>query len=200
MNRHQFTKPVDTEPPLVAIVVVHRRPFDGELMQQLVDSIKGQSYSNIELLAMHHTDLAQSAGLLRNQVVRQTEAQLVLFMAEEDMLVVDYVASMVALYQHAKATDMHQLIHITSGITGLLPNGHMAPVNNLVAPGMYQRQFLLDVPFDNDLDHRVDEMQRVKLADRARAEGKPVTFATTHHFGYILRIMPFRSDGISINA
>ena len=197
MIRHPFTKPIDTTPPLVGIVVVHRRPFDGELMQELVQSIRGQSYSNIELLAMHHTDLSLGTGLLRNQAVQQSEAQLVLFMAEEDMLVVDYVASMVALYHHAKITNMDQLVHITSGITGMMPNGQMAPVNNLVAPGMYERQFLLDVPFDPELDHRVDEMQRVKLADRARTLNKPVTFATTHHYGYILRAMPFRSDGIS---
>lgn len=200
MNPHSYTKPVDTTPPLVAIVVVHSRPFDGPYMQQLLDSIHAQSYPNIELWAMDNTGHGRTEGELRNQAVRESKADLVLFMAEEDALIVDYVASMVALYQHAKASQLDQLVYISSGVTALMPDGRTLQVTNITAPGMYERAFLESCPFDVELNSRVDHMQQVKLAQRAQMLGKPVTFATTHHYGYLLRAITFRRDGITIRT
>lgn len=200
MNPYSYTKPVDTTPPLVAIVVVYSRQFDGPYMQQLLDSIHAQSYPNIELWAMDNTQHQRTEGELRNQAVAEMDAPLVMFISEEDALIVDYVASMVALYKHAKAQQLDQLVYITSGVTALMEDGRTLQVTNISAPGMYETAFLKSCPFDVELNSRVDHMQQVKLAQRAQMLGKPVTFATTHHYGYLLRAIPFRRDGIIIRT
>lgn len=194
---HSFTKPVNTEPPLVAIITVCHRPADHPYHLDLLDSIQGQSYPHIELWAMDNVDLLHSEAALRNEAVANTTAPLCMFIAEEDMLVVDYVQSMVSMYFDALQKIGPHFVHVSSGITAMRENGTTA-ITNLKAPGMYARQFLLDNPFPTDGSSNLDQHQLHKLHQLAQLGGVPVTFATTHHYGYILRAHAFRRDGITL--
>lgn len=200
MITHDFTRPVDTTPPKVCVVVVHHRPLDHPYMVEAIESLTVQSYANLECITVDNQDNSLTMGQARNQAVQHTDADLVAFMAEEDMMTLDTVQAMVDLYTHARNSDLKALVHVTTHLIALLDSGQRAIMPNMQAPGMYERAYLLNNPFDPALDERVDGAQLRCLHNLAQVKGQPVTFATTHHYGYILRVHPFRRDGIRVNV
>ena len=199
MTTHDFTHPVDTTPPKVCVIVIYHRDPDHRFLVELLESLQNQSYPNIECITFDNRESNHRMGHARNLAVQQTDAPLCLFMAEDDMLVVDTIQSMVDMYQFAKRGELNHLVHVTTRTTALLEHGQTVQVPNLNAPGMYERQYLLANPFDPSLDLRLDELQAGNMARLAQLHKHPVTFATTHHYGYILRAHPFRRDTIRIN-
>lgn len=198
MTHHDLHRPVNTDPLKVCVVVVHHRPADGELMREAMESVKSQTYPNLEAITVDNQQGQHSIGHCRNMAVEATDADLVTFLAEEDMLSPDIVASMVGLYELAKSTELKGLVHVTTNVMALLPNGQRAMLPGLTAPGIYERAYLLNNPFDPSLDYNADKAQQRKLQALAQLQGMPVTFAVTHHYGYILRAHPFRRDGIQV--
>lgn len=197
---HDFSHPVDTNPPKVCVVLVLHRPADHPYTVEALDSLRTQTYANLEAQTVDNTAGEATIGQCRNLAVRQTDAELVLFMGEEDMLTPDTVQSMVDLYQLARRTELQSVVHVTTQMMVLLENGNRAPLPSLTAPGMYEREYLLNNPFDASLDYNVDRAQHRNLQGLAQVKGQPVTFAVTHHFGYILRMHPFRRDGINVRV
>lgn len=200
MITHDFTHPVDTTPPKVCVVVVHHRPLDHPYLVDAIQSLDVHSYPNLECVTMDNCKGELTIGQARNHAVQNTDAELVAFLGEEDMLTLDTIQTMVDLYRHARSTELQALVHVTTHVMALLENGQRAIMPNMQAPGMYERAYLLKNPFDPSLDYNVDVTQLRCLHNLAQVQGQPVTFATTHHYGYILRAHPFRRDGIRVNV
>lgn len=199
MTTHDYSHPVNTTPPKVCAVVVHHRTLDHQYTVACLDSLKAQSYANLECITIDNLNGQLTIAEARNQAVAHTDAELVLFVAEEDMLTLDTVQAMVDLYLATKAKEATSLVHITTPCTVLLPNGTTAIMPHMTAPGMYERAYLVAHPFDASLDYHVDAAQQRAMCDRAKREGKDFTISTTHHYGYVHRAHPFRRDGITVN-
>jgi hypothetical protein len=197
MITHDFTHPVDTTPPKVCVIVVYHREQNHPWLVELLDSLQSQSYPNLECITYDNSQTGHTIGKARNLAVQHTDAELCMFIAEEDMLVLDTIQSMVSMYQFSKS-QMKGLVHVSTRCMALLENKQTVLVPDAIAPGMYERAYLLTNPFDEDLNTRVDAMQTARMENLAKLQQCPVTFATTHHFGYMLRVHPFRRDGISI--
>lgn len=195
---NDFSRGVDTDPVKVTAIIVHHRPLEHEFVQQAIGSLRGQAYPKLECITLHNTT-GLTTGAARNAAVQQAKGQLILFLEEDDMLTSDTVASMVHLYHEAKQ-QLPGLVHVTTPCIALLKDGSTAMLPAHKAPGMYEREYLLNNPFDADLDHKVDAMQQVRMQNLGKLQGRPCTFAITHHFGYVLRAHPFRRDGITVNT
>lgn len=195
-TRTDYSKPVDTMPPKVCAVVVYHRDPTNAMLLECLESLSVQSYANIECVTVDNRDNGQTIGAARNQAIALTDADLVLFLAEEDMLTPDTVQAMVDLYRMGKE-NVSDLIHITTNCMVQLEGGQRV-LSQMKAPGMFERSFLLDNPFD---DHdRPDATMAQKLVNLASIKQQPVHFGTTHHFGYVMRMHPFRRDGINVKV
>jgi hypothetical protein len=196
MNTHNFSKPVDTMPPKVCAVIVHHRGPTHEWLLQALESLNEQSYHNLECITIDNAEKPVSIGEARNQAVAATDADLVLFLGEEDMLTPDTIQAMVGLYQVGKRS-IAGLLHITTGCMLWSEDGARKH-STLKAPGLYERNWLAEHPFEKQ--DRPDQAIERAMEQLGRLHGVPVTFGCTHHFGYILRVHPFRRDGINIRA
>jgi len=196
VKHHDFSHPVDTLPPKVAVVIVYHREPDNAMLLEAIESVNQQSYPNIECITVDNRFAGMSYGTARDLAVANSDADLVLFLAEEDMLTPDTVSSMVGLYQIGKQ-QADQLVHITTGVMLRNEAGAQA-LSTLRAPGMYERQWLAAEPFGDTAWPDRDKQQQ--MASLATVRGALVSFGCTHHFGYVLRLHPFRRDGIQVKA
>lgn len=196
-ERLDYSHPVDTTPPAVDVVVVYHRERHHPWLLALLDSVQAQSYANVGVLLVDNSARNMSIGEARNQAIAESEAELVLFPAEEDMLTADAISAMVTFYQFALKSNAG-LVHITTHITAIDERTTQRATIQHTHGGMYQRAHLVAHPFEA-LDYpQVDASAQRALQQRAIAESINITFAVAHHFGYIMRLHPFRADGINL--
>jgi len=194
IKHHDMSHPVDTMPPKVAVVIVYHREATDAWLLEAMESVSLQSYPNLECITVDNREAALSYGDARDQGVKATDAELVLFLAEEDLLTPDTIAAMVGLYQMGKK-QADQLIHITTGVMLRTEAGAQA-LSSMRAPGMYERAWLATNPFGTTSAPDRDKV--LQLQSLATTRGAMVSFGCTHHFGYVLRLHPFRRDGIQV--
>jgi hypothetical protein len=189
-------QPVNTAPPRVAVVLAHHRPETDPLVADAIRSVRGQSYTNKELVLVDCVKAGiSSQGKAWNLGVATSEAPLVAFLREYDMLTEDTLQAMVDLY-HMVKKEVPGLVHITTQCLALFPNGNKG-LSTARAPGLFERSFLMEVPFTTEV-MRPEEAMVGQLAERALRTKQDATIGLTHHFGYVLRDVPFRRDGIIV--
>ncbi len=193
---HDFSHTVDTLPAAVAVVIVNHRPPGDTRLADALQSLALQSYPNVFAIVVdNYEQPGATIGSARNQAVKSTDAPLITFLGEQDQLTADAIASMVSMHNAAKLASP-SFIHCAIGLT--LYGENMAPQINMgQSPGLFDREFLLTQHFI-EADHRVDQLMLQHMQHLSALDGNPRTWRASHHFGYMLRIEPFRRDGIAL--
>lgn len=188
------TKPVDTKPPKVDVCMIQVRPDDHAWVQEAKQSVSEQVYANLGFLVVDNQDRALSIGSAWNACVEDSDADLLLFLGDDDGMTVDLVSAMVYGYQHMKAKAPN-LVHISTNCTILDESSGsvgMAPVQHT---GMFLREFLVDHPFDELLARHVGLNKVQAIAQASKAIDQPMSTGIMHHYGYIWRQHMFMNNG-----
>lgn len=190
-DRH---RPVDTTPPKVDIIMVQIRPDDHPWVEEVMQSIQEQTYAHLGMLRVDNQDRALTIGSAWNLAVQASDADLVLFIGDDDALTPDLVSCMVDGWQHLR-TNAPNLVHLTTHCTVLDDLTKQAAHVQVQHTGMFLRQFLLDHPFDGELPRHVGIAKLRAISDAQRELQEPMSMAILHHYGYIFRQHPFMAGG-----
>lgn len=190
-----LTKPVNTMPPRVDVCMVRVRSSDHQWVRDAYESVNAQSYEHLGLLDLDNTDRELSIGAAWNACVQASTADLLLFMGDDDALTPDLVSCMVDGYLWMRK-DAPNLIRVTTNCTLLDDESKLNGVaNGIHHTGMFQRAYLLDHPFDEELGHGVGKAMATSIDHSQRLLGQPLSVGIMHHAGYIYRQHAFMASG-----
>lgn len=183
--------------PTIDVLMVNSRGADHTWARQAVDSVHRQSYP-CGLLILDNNDRALSIGAAYNELVRSSNADLVLFLSDDDHLEPDLVASMEVLLHLATQQSSGVVVHITTFTTMLVE--HLGQALQAQHPhlGMFRRQFLVEHPFNESLEKNIHLDMFERLGRTTQFLGKPVSRTVAHTYGYIYRQHIGQASGMKV--
>lgn len=187
-------RPVDTTPPKVDIIMVQIRPNDHPWVEEAMRSVQEQTYAHLGMLVVDNQDRALTIGSAWNLAVQASDADLVLFLGDDDSLTPDLVSCMVDGWHHLR-TGAPNLVHLTTHCTVLDDMSKQAAHAQVQHTGMFFRKFLVDHPFDEGLARHVGMSKMQAVADAQRMLQQPMSLAILYHYGYIFRQHAFMANG-----
>ena len=188
------TKPVNTEPPKVDILMIQVRDTTHPWVEAAVQSVADQSYPRLGLIEVDNRDRSLSIGAAWNAAVQASEAELVMPMGDDDILTMDLIASLVDQWQYIRE-HAPNVVHINSMCTILDEDTGQSVHASVQHTGMFLRQFLLDYPFNETLGRNVG-LEKIAAMANAQVElGQPLSMGVRHHYGYIFRQHAFMASG-----
>lgn len=180
--------------PRVDVLMIRQRAEEHAWVKQARQSIDLQTYPNLGHLEVSNEDHALSIGAAWNLAVRESEAELVLMMGDDDILHGTCVAQLVDEYRFAR-TQAPNVVHLTSFCTVLDDASGMMQALPVQHTGMFLRQYLLDNPFDEGLQRNVGQAQVQRIAQAGKESGQPLTMVVASTYPYIFRQHMFMACG-----
>lgn len=167
--------------PLVSVMVLDSRSeIYPHYFRVCMDSIKRQTYPNVEVIVIDNKDKIMSIGKGYNRGVQKSKGKYVLFVNDDDYISDDYVSTLVDAIENASEVNT---VWVTSYLT-LFTQSDIGEINEELRewypPGMWSRKFLLKHPFKEYLMRYVD----VELMDRATELGLVKKVVKTYGFHY----------------
>ena len=176
------------ELPLVSIIVIHSREqwFDG-----CIDSIENSFYPNKEIIVIENMDKTKTIGKCWNEAVKQAKGEMCLFVGDDDALTPEYIMSCVLSFidRRCKGVEIRGVASNCMAIN--VEEGAMTPALMYVT-GMWERDFLLENPFDESLKKKVDYHW---MENGAKKYAQNLTW----NFGYIYRQHKGQVSGINLD-
>lgn len=191
------TKPIDTLPLKVDVCMIQVRPDDHEWVIDAKRCVADQSYPHLGFLVVDNMDRSLSIGNAWNACVQASDADLLLFLGDDDGMTPDLVECMVHGWKHM-GKQAPNLVHLTTNCTVLSHDLRLQAHVKVQHTGMYLRQFLLDHPFDGTLDRHVGRSKVEAIHTAGQAIGQPMTMGIMHHYGYLYRQHPWMVSGLQI--
>jgi HrpA-like RNA helicase len=188
------SKTINTLPLKVDVAMIQVRDESHAWVRQAMESVSVQSYPNVGSLTFQNKDRMVKIGKAWNTIVQESDADLILFMGDDDILNMDLVQSLVDHFVHLREMQPN-VVHITSFCTLLDDQSGRVAYHQVNHTGMYLRKFLIDHPFDEEIEINVGEHQLRTIAQVSRMSGQPMTVGITHNFGYVFRQHPFMNPG-----
>ncbi len=188
------SRPVDTMPLKVDVIMVQVRPDDHDWVHQARTSVQEQSYPHLGFITFDNADRSISIGAAWNACIQASDADLVLMYGDDDAMTADLVQSLVDGWKHM-APALPNLVHLTSHCTVVDQDARAQAHATIQHTGMFLRQFLVDHPFDEGLERHVGAMKVQAIGEAQKAMGQPMSMAILHHYGYIFRQHPWMVSG-----
>lgn len=188
------TRPVDTTPLKVDVLMIQTRDDDHTWVKQALQSVDDQSYPHLGLVVVDNKDRSLTIGQAWNGAAQASDADLVLFLGDDDALTVDLVESMTASWHYIRA-KVPNLVHLTTHCTLLDEATGARAIGPIPHTGMFLRRFLIEHPFDETLSRGVGKQKMQAIQQAQKFVGEPMSTAITHHHGYIFRHHPWMIGG-----
>lgn len=184
--------------PTIDVLMVNSRGADHPWTKLAVASVHGQSYP-CGLLILDNTDRALSIGAAYNELVRTSDAELVVFLSDDDWIEPDLVGGMEACMHVARQQNAGVVVHLTTFCSVLVDHTQAAGQVHLPHLGMFRREFLLEHPFNETLEKGVHSDMFDRLQRTTKFLGKPVSACVVHHYGYHYRQHIGQASGMKVS-
>lgn len=184
--------------PTIDVLLVNSRGADHAWTKTAVASVHGQSYP-CGLLILDNTDHALSIGAAYNELVRNSDAELVVFLSDDDYMEPDLVGGMEACMNVARQQNAGVVVHLTTFCTALVDHSRKMGQVQLPHLGMFRREFLLQHPFNETIEKGVHSDMFERLQRTTKFLGKPVSACVVHHYGYIYRQHIGQASGMKVS-
>jgi len=185
------------ELPTIDVLLVNSRGMDHPWVKQAVASVHAQGYP-CGLLILDNTDRALSIGAAYNQLVRDSDADLVVFLSDDDYMEPDLVGGMEACMAMAQKQQAGVVVHLTTFCTVLIDHQGRAGQAQIPHLGMFRRSFLLEHPFNEALQHGVHTDMFSRLQNTTKFMGRPVSACVVHNYGYTFRQHIGQASGMKV--
>lgn len=169
--------------PKVTIAVVNSRmKSDPIMIKQCYDSLRNQTYPNIQIVVIENYDKLLTIGKCFNDATRRAKGKYILFVGDDDFITDDYVTTLVAKIED---TDKANIVGVSSYLTLFSINDKnemKREPRELIPTGMWNVKWLRKNPFKEYLTKYVD----TELMDKARDDGN-IQLIAAHSYGYFYR-------------
>lgn len=183
---YQIPKEYSDEMPLVSVVVVNTRMrTNNEYLYACLESIRNQTYWNVEVIMVDNMSKIYTIGKCWNDGVRKAKGDWVLFVGDDDFISNDYISSLSILFPLVTNE-----VHITSFLTMFRTTEErtIREARELLPTGMWKRDYLLENPAVEDRVKFVDTEMMDKVKDRR--------LVLEHHYGYFYRSHQAQTSGM----
>lgn len=190
-NPKAFSSPrIQTYNPVVSIVVVNSRGItDREKVKACYDSLRNQTYNNIQIVEIVNVEKMVTIGRAFNDGVKKALGSFILFVGDDDFIANDYVSCLVDAFL---CNEDGKCVGVSSYLTIFDEEGKFEP-NQLVPTGMWSRDWLLENPFKEYLIKFVDS----EMFTRVKEAGKVVK-VVSYNYGYFYRSHSSQVSGTKI--
>lgn len=182
--------------PKVTIAIVNSRmKTDPMMVKQCYDSLRKQTYENIQIVVIENYDKMLTIGKCFNDAARRAKGKYILFIGDDDFVTDDYVTTLVSMIED---TSVANVVGISSYLTlfSINDKGEMTrEPRELIPTGMWNTKWIKKNPFKEYLTRYVD----TELMDKARADGN-VQLVAAHSYGYFYRAHPQQVSGFKAFA
>lgn len=177
--------------PIVTIVVVNSRgKSNPEMLKMCYDSIRTQTYPNIQPVVIENYDKLITIGKGFNEGAKAAKGEWVYFLGDDDMLSPDFIQSLMGYVQSPENKDK---VSVTSFLTmfRMTPEGQVTQeARELTPTGLWKRSYLLEHPFAEYLTKYVDTDYIEDAKTRGDHQG-----VMAWHYGYFYRSHPNQVSG-----
>lgn len=189
--KSKFQKPKSKLPKVTVVVINSRLKSHPLYVKECFDSIKAQSYPNIQIIVIDNIDKMQTIGRCWNKAVRMAKGKYILFVGDDDFIAKDYIASLVTIIED---TDLSKVAGISSYLTmfhqpGKSPEVMQEP-RELIPTGMYLKKYLKKNHFKEYLTKFVDS----EFMNRIGEQGDTL-LVHRQQYGYFYRSHPTQQSG-----
>lgn len=170
----------------VDVVMVVSRGMANPWVMQAAASVRACGYPSLGLLTVVNGDHELTIGKAWNLAVRASSADAVLFLGDDDYIAPDLVFSLVEFMRAHQAANP-ELVMVTGPCTAVDEQNRplmQIPVHHT---GMFDRDWLLEHPFNEARQRFVDTEMHDRLGALTRLRGKPLMAAMSYHYGYFYR-------------
>lgn len=176
-----------SDAPSISVVIVDSRSHTHpEWVQKAIDSVKGQTLDDIELIVLDNKDRLFTIGRMYNQGLQNATADWVYFLGDDDYVSCDYFATLKVFIERYINEDTV----IASTYSTFFDDDKKEKALKTKCPmGAYKREYFLEHPFHEYLIKYID----VNAVEEAGKDGKNMA-TCPWHFGYYYRQ---HSDNIS---
>lgn len=165
------------ELPSVTIGIVKTRE---ELADRAIKSIKDQNYvGGIVTRVYNNMDKRVSIGKAYNDIVRTATTDMVGLIGDDDIVMPDYVNSMVSCYMRGKALGLELCGVHSYCMLHDMDNDELTPAQ-AAAPGIWEREFLIDNAYDESLPRYVNAEHYRKINNAGH-----IPLVAEWYYGYI---------------
>lgn len=188
------SKSVNTTPLKLDVIMIQQRPDDHPWVLEAKQTVAEQCYPHLGLITIDNIDHQLTIGQAWNLGVQESDADLVLMFGDDDGLCVDCATVLVEGFTHLRKKAPN-LVHLSSHCTVLNEEDGVSAQVAIAHTGMFLRQYLLDQPFDEDLQRHVGAAKVRAIEHSQRFLGEPLSMAVLHYSGYIYRQHMFMASG-----
>ncbi len=149
--------------PQVTVIMINSR--NNEFVDLARDSIKNQYYPFIEYIEEKNFDKSRTIGKCWNDAVKKSTSDYCMFISDDDYITPDYVLSVMSGYLEITKIDK-DLVGATTHLTAFDEVTGDREQLNVYPTGMFTKEYLLEVPFDETLLKMVDTEYYKKLKNR----------------------------------
>ena len=169
----------DGKPAISVIIIDSRSLIKPEWVEKAIDSVKTQTFKDLELIVLDNTKRTNSIGNMDNQGVELAEADWVYFLGDDDFVSLDYFGSLKAFID--KYADENTVCCSTYS-TFFDDEKKVMSINAMTPMGAFRREYLLENKFDEEIKRYID-VEMYKRFDKQGWKAKICRW----HFGYYYR-------------
>jgi len=169
----------DGKPAISVIIVDSRSHIHPKWVEKAIDSVKNQSFKDLELIVLDNKDRKSTIGKMDNQGVEVAEGDWVYFLGDDDFVSIDYFGS---LYSFIDKYADEDTVACTTYTTFFDDEKKVMSINANTPMGAFRREYLLENKFNEDIKRFVD-VDIYKRLDKQKKKAKVCRW----HFGYYYR-------------
>jgi len=151
-----------------------------EYVDKAINSVKGQTFQDIELIVLDNKERTHSIGRMFNQGAELASADWVYFLGDDDFVSPDYFASLKMFIDRYAIEEKY--VAVSSYSIFFDDEKKVMSTNAMTPMGAFRRDYLLSHKFNEDLEKYID----VDYYKRLDADGKKAKIMRWH-FGYYYR-------------
>jgi len=172
-------------PKISVVFVVTRIKTQRDIVVEALSSLKKQIYPNYEIVWIENYDKMKTIGKCFNEGVQESTGEWVLFFADDDIIMPDYLATIAGAIMGVQ----EDIVNVTTGIT--MFNAQEETKMDRAPTGCWKREFLLENPFIEWANRFVD----TEMFTRAAKREKNVV-VLKHSHGYLYRSHVEQASGM----
>lgn len=194
--KSKFQKPKSKKPKVTVVVINSRLKSHPVYVKECFDSIRAQSYSNIQFIVIDNLEKLQTIGRCWNKAVKMAKGKYILFVGDDDFITKDYIESLVTIIE-SESIGLTRIAGISSYLTMFHHPGQspeiMQEPRELIPTGMYLRKYLKKNPFKEYLTKYVDSefMNRI-------AQQRDTLLMHRQQYGYFYRSHSGQQSGFKV--
>lgn len=154
--------------------MIHTR---DDYLKGAIKSIEDQAYPNVELIQVENMDKKKTIGKCWNVGVEKATGEWCFFLGDDDQITPDYLMSLMIFVKTVAPPEMKG---VTSYLTAFDTKKSVQVPVKIYPTGMFEREYLIENPFDEELKKRVDTAYYKSGAEE-------VAGICQWHFGYYYR-------------